>query len=153
MIRSVLVYIINDNKVLLGKRKSNYAKNKWNGFGGKVEHNESLEEAAVREVYEECGVTINKNDLILMARIKYMEPDEDWEVNAYICNMFFGLVIETDEMFPKWFSINELPLDDMWENDRYWLEKVLVDNKKVEAFIENDAKGNVIKMTVKELEL
>ena len=35
----------------------------YNGFGGKVEGGENIEEAAKREVYGECGVKV-KNQII-----------------------------------------------------------------------------------------
>lgn len=36
------------DKVLLGFKKRGFGVNKWNGFGGKVNPNESICEAAVR---------------------------------------------------------------------------------------------------------
>ena len=35
-------------QVLLGYKKRGYAQGLWNGFGGKVEPSESIEQAAVR---------------------------------------------------------------------------------------------------------
>ena len=37
-----LVYIRNEDKVLLGMKKRGFGKGKWNGFGGKVEHGENI---------------------------------------------------------------------------------------------------------------
>jgi 8-oxo-dGTP diphosphatase / 2-hydroxy-dATP diphosphatase len=34
--------------VLLGLKKKGFGKGKWNGFGGKVEKNETILEAAIR---------------------------------------------------------------------------------------------------------
>jgi 8-oxo-dGTP pyrophosphatase MutT (NUDIX family) len=36
------------NRVLLGMKKRGFGKNWYNGFGGKVEKNESIFEAAIR---------------------------------------------------------------------------------------------------------
>jgi 8-oxo-dGTP pyrophosphatase MutT (NUDIX family) len=145
MIKSVLVYIIKDDQVLLGKRKSKYAKNKWNGFGGKVEAGEELEQSAVREVYEECGLKIKEELLNQKAEIIYKEPNSDWSVIAYTINSYVGIPKETNEMVPKWFNIKNLPWEEMWQNDRIWLEKILKEGKKIKGFVENDEKGNVIK--------
>jgi len=54
---SVTILIINkDNKILSVSRKDNY--NDWNLPGGKVEKNESFEEAIIRETKEETGLTV-----------------------------------------------------------------------------------------------
>ena len=37
-----LVYIRDDEKVLLGMKKRGFGQGKWNGFGGKVQQNESI---------------------------------------------------------------------------------------------------------------
>tara|TARA_Y100001970_G_scaffold132135_1_gene162977 strand:+ start:2032 stop:2523 length:492 start_codon:yes stop_codon:yes gene_type:complete len=42
-----------DNELLLGKRERNPAKGKWGLIGGFMELNENLEQAALRELYEE----------------------------------------------------------------------------------------------------
>ncbi|CAN0403706.1 unnamed protein product, partial [Ectocarpus sp. 8 AP-2014] len=45
------------NEILLGMKKRGFGEGKWNGFGGKVESGESVEEAAKRELMEEAGLT------------------------------------------------------------------------------------------------
>ncbi len=42
-------------RVLLGMKKRGFGIGHWNGFGGKVEEGESIEEAAKREVKEEAA--------------------------------------------------------------------------------------------------
>ena len=37
-------------------KKRGFGKNKYNGFGGKVEKEETIIGAAIRETLEECGV-------------------------------------------------------------------------------------------------
>lgn len=45
-------------RVLLGMKKRGLGEGKWNGFGGKIERNESTTEAAKREFWEETGVHV-----------------------------------------------------------------------------------------------
>ena len=55
---------IKNNKILLGKRAFKPAKNKWGLVGGFMELNETIEEAAQRELYEETKLYGEVIDII-----------------------------------------------------------------------------------------
>jgi len=44
----VFVRDVKNQKVLLGYKKRGFGMNKWNGLGGKVEPNETIEQGAIR---------------------------------------------------------------------------------------------------------
>lgn len=52
------VIVIKDNKVLLGKRMNAHGEGTWSFPGGHLEYNESVEDCAKREVFEETGIKI-----------------------------------------------------------------------------------------------
>ena len=54
----VAVIVIKDNRVLLGKRKNSHGADTWAFPGGHLEFNESIEDCAAREVFEETGLSI-----------------------------------------------------------------------------------------------
>ena len=54
----VAVMVIKDNRVLLGKRKNAHGDGTWALPGGHLEFNESIEDCAAREVFEETGIRI-----------------------------------------------------------------------------------------------
>lgn len=54
----VSVSVMKDNKVLLIKENKPSAYNKWNFPSGRIESNEDILEAAMREVKEETGLEI-----------------------------------------------------------------------------------------------
>ncbi|PWA86043.1 NUDIX hydrolase domain-like protein (chloroplast) [Artemisia annua] len=59
------VFILNDNKVLFGRRRSlTIAANSYAVPGGHLECGESFEECAAREVKEETGLDINNIELL-----------------------------------------------------------------------------------------
>ena len=43
-----LVFVIEKSRILLGLKKRGFGVGRWNGFGGKVEKQETIEEAAKR---------------------------------------------------------------------------------------------------------
>ena len=47
---------IKENGVLLGLKKRGFGSGRWNGFGGKVEEGETIEQATLRELDEEVGI-------------------------------------------------------------------------------------------------
>src|SRR6187431_3003101 len=55
--RATLLFVIRDGQILLIRKKRGLGAGKVNGPGGRIEPGETPEQAAVREVQEEIGVT------------------------------------------------------------------------------------------------
>ena len=53
-----LCLITKEDNILLGMKKRGFGTGIWNGFGGKVQKGESIEEATVRETKEEAGIDV-----------------------------------------------------------------------------------------------
>jgi len=122
-----LCYVLNkDDEVLLIYKKRGFGTDKWNGPGGKVKDGEDVEQSAIREVAEETG--IKPLNLRNMGFIEFIwKNKEDWNQKCYLylTKEFGGKITESDECLPKWFKINEIPFDKMWEDDKYWLLDLL----------------------------
>lgn len=138
-----LIFLVKEGKILLAMKKRGFGSGRYNGMGGKLEPNENMETALVRETQEEIGVTpinywkVAEHDFI------QKESGAPWRmyVHAYLCDKWEGEPIETDEMTPKWFAIEDIPYGTMWQGDEYWLPHVLAGNKVngQYTFDENDA--------------
>lgn len=109
----VLFTIINNSfKVLLIKRSCEPFKGVWAIPGGFVKINESLDKAALRELYEETGV----KDVYLEQLYTFGNPGRDPRGRVITVAYFalvnadeFQLKAKTDANDVKWFSIYKLP--------------------------------------------
>ena len=123
---ATLALIIKNNQILLGyKKKGEIGQKTLNGPGGKKEDNESLEKCLVRETKEEVGITLDIDKLEKVGIITFFNAETpDFEVHIFRTEYFLGTPIETLDMVPDWYDIDNLPLDKMLESDREWFPKM-----------------------------
>ena len=127
-----LCCVYDDRRILLGEiLKEGKLKGMFNGFGGKVEDGETVERAAERELFEECG--IKPLDLKKRGVLEYIMEEEGnpfltsphMEVHVFSVTRFTGRPVQTDEMRPEWFLHEAVPFDKMWPDDQYWIPLLL----------------------------
>jgi 8-oxo-dGTP diphosphatase len=114
--------------VLLGLKKAGFGAGKWVGLGGHIEEGEKPERAAVREVQEESGLLVPADSLQHMASIEFrfpVRPEWDQTAEVFVTSVYQGEAQESDEVAPRWFGEDELPLGKMWDDAKYWLPLVL----------------------------
>lgn len=132
-------------------KKRGFGKGRWNGVGGKPKDNETVEEAARRETLEEIGVEISVIDHVGTLEFHFLHnPDWDQQVLVYSTKVWSNEPGESEEMAPKWFDLNEIPFEEMWPDDKYWLPKVL-EGKKIEAEFVFGEGDKIERMRVEEI--
>jgi 8-oxo-dGTP diphosphatase len=126
------VYIVRlacaGHEVLLGRKKKGLGQGQLVAPGGKLEPGESPSDAAVREVYEEVGIELQRDRLKLIGDLKYPFPHrEEWSQRSwvYFAEYHGGEPTESSELSPAWFPIDDLPLAEMWDDAKYWLPAAL----------------------------
>jgi 8-oxo-dGTP diphosphatase/2-hydroxy-dATP diphosphatase len=147
-----LVILIEHNSIFLAMKKRGFGAGRWNGYGGKPEKNETIEDTAIRETVEESGVTPMKLNKVAIVNFHFPKDRQkfDQQTHIYICKDWTGEPTETEEMKPQKFNIEDIPYDDMWPDDRYWLPKVLA-GESIEAdfyFGDND---RILKKQIRQL--
>jgi len=128
--KSTLCFLLSSDQILLGKKKRGLGFGNYLGIGGKVEKEEGIINATVREMQEEICVT--PNDLQKVAVLTFLfpyEPKWNQEVHAFISHKWEGSPKETDEIAPKWFDLSKIPYDQMWIDAQFWVPEVLKGNK------------------------
>ena len=139
------------DRVLLGLKKRGFGAFKWNGFGGKKEADEDPEESASRELREECCLDVTPRDLEKVAEMSFYFPSfPEWNmfVHTFIARTYRGKPLETEEMRPAWFSMDMIPFDEMWADDRYWLPLVLRGEKVKGIFTFNNDRATLAEHTL-----
>lgn len=107
--------------VLLGMKKRGFGAGRWNGFGGKVSLGETIEDAARREMREEAGIELKNLDKVGIIEFEFHGNPEILEVHIFKSDDFSGEPIESEEMKPLWFHVDEIPFKDMWPDDIHWM--------------------------------
>eukprot|EP01084_Bolivina_argentea_P153960 268410_1 len=108
-------------RVLLGMKKKGFGAGNFNGFGGKVEQNETILQAAKRECKEEANIDLIDCNKIGIIYFSFTYLDELFEVHVYYSTKWNGKECETNEMKPQWFKFSDIPYDNMWKDDIFWM--------------------------------
>jgi 8-oxo-dGTP diphosphatase len=122
--RAVLVFLRDEDQLLLIHKKRGLGKGKVNGPGGRLETGETWREAGIRETQEETGIT--PENLVEVADIKFQFTDGyALDVQVFLGRGWSGSLTACDEADPFWLSVYQLPWTQMWADDALWLPQVL----------------------------
>jgi 8-oxo-dGTP diphosphatase len=121
---ATLVFVIQGGKVLLIDKKTGLGKGKVNGPGGKLEKGENPMACAERECREELGITVSNLQYCGQHRFQFVDG-LSIHVWVYKTSDFEGVPTESVEARPLWVTLDEIPYEQMWEDDRIWLPMLL----------------------------
>ena len=124
-----LCIIYQHPRVLLGMKKRGFGAGRWNGFGGKISPDETIEEAARREIKEEVELEVLDMGKMGVMEFEFKGNPQILEVHIFKAESFSGKPIETEEMKPQWFHVDEIPFNEMWPDDIYWMP-LFINGKK-----------------------
>lgn len=130
------------DRVLLMRKKRGVGAGLYNGPGGKVEPGETPRECAVREAREELGIEVH--DLEKVGELEFAFGGEPtFFCHVYRSADFTGPAEETPEADPAWFDVDDLPYDEMWEDDRHWFPLLLA-GEPFRGLVAFDAPGETM---------
>lgn len=143
-----LTHVYNPREILLGLKKRGFGAGRWNGFGGKLEPGETIEQAARRELMQEAGIASGQLIPAGTFVVRFEGKEMSLEIHLFRLTPFFGPSRETEEMEGKWHMRDAIPFDAMWVNDKLWLGEFL-NGKNVEgSFLLNESGERVIENNI-----
>lgn len=114
MSRAVAIGLLKNGTVLMTRRASNaeWAPDMWHFPGGKVESDEAVQDAAVREIAEEIGVQINANSLRFLGAARYRDDKRDMDIFFFATSEWTGAIENREPekcQAIEWFNLDNLP--------------------------------------------
>ncbi len=116
------ILLLKDGKILLGKRNEDpekassylHGEGTWTMPGRSLKFHEDLKDAALREVLEETGILLRKEDLKIVSVTNDLVSDNHFVTIGWFCkevpNNQEPRVMEPDEITEwKWFALEDLP--------------------------------------------
>lgn len=122
--RATLLFIIQDERILLIHKKRGLGAGKINGPGGRIDPGETPQECAVREIQEELCITALRAEQAGELSFQFVDGYA-LHCTVFTATAFEGTPAETDEAIPLWFDVNAIPYDKMWQDDHLWMPLML----------------------------
>ncbi|QFU81560.1 8-oxo-dGTP diphosphatase [Natronorubrum aibiense] len=113
-------------EVLLIEKRRGLGEGWYNGPGGKLEAGETPRECAVRETREEVGLEVEPGALEKAGELTFLLDGEAHTFcHVYRTRSFTGEPTTSDEAYPEWVAVDDVPYEQMWDDDHLWLPGVL----------------------------
>lgn len=123
--------IIKNNHVFITERSYGEFKDMWEFPGGKIENEESPENAVIREIKEELNTEIRVERFI--GKVEHDYDTFHLSMNCFLCSIVSGKLELLEHEDSSWVRIEKLDSVDFLPADRKILPKIkelLVENKK-----------------------
>ena len=120
------------DKILFCIRAKEPYKGMYNFVGGKVEENESNDDAAYRELFEETGISRNDIELDHFMDLNYFKYENNIQVYYGILQHEVTLVEEKNKL--EWVTINEELLDNSKFAGNYNIPHII---RQIQIYLKN----------------
>lgn len=130
--------------LLRNRKEHDINDGKWIGIGGKKEPGETMEQCAIRETFEETGLTIHS--LTKAGQVHFHQEGIDDEIiTVYTSHDFSGVMHDCDEGAPAWIMEKDILSLSLWPGDRIFLTRMM-EGKDLpfDLNLAYDADGNLI---------
>jgi 8-oxo-dGTP diphosphatase len=122
--RATLLFVVEEDRVLLIRKKRGLGAGKINAPGGRIEPGESATAAAVRECQEELHITPTGVEEVGELSFQFADGYA-LHARVFRASGLEGTPTETDEAIPLWTPLDRIPFAEMWADDALWIPKML----------------------------
>lgn len=129
----IVVFNTSFDKVLFCIRAKEPYKGLYNFVGGKVEENESNDNAAYRELFEETGISNHDIELEHFMDLNYFKYGNNLQVYYGILKHEVDLVEEKNKL--EWLGINDELLDNSKFAGNYNIPHII---RQIKVYLKND---------------
>lgn len=138
--KAVRTFLINDNKIIVIKYKTDKNKDYYDIPGGKIEGNESAIDASIREFKEETGIEIINQKYKGNVIVEYLNMIFDFDI--YLVNYYKGNPQEFEENCSMWINIEDL----LNENKKFPSVEIIkyLENNDINLKIYSDYNHNIL---------
>lgn len=106
---------------MVAKRSYGEFAGKCEFLGGKVEQNETNDQALIREIFEELNIIISTDKYLL--NIEYDYSKLHISMDCYLCNILKNKIELKEHSEVMWLLLDEIALVDLFPEDVLVLEK------------------------------
>lgn len=131
-LNSIVVFDKTLNKALFCIRAKEPYKGLYNFVGGKVEKNETNDDAAYRELFEETGISKKDIKLDHFMDLNYFKYENNIQVYYGILSHEVKLVEEKNKL--EWLDINEKLLDNNKFGGNYNIPHII---RQIKVYLKN----------------
>lgn len=128
----IVVFNASLDKVLFCIRKKAPYKGLYNFVGGKVEENESNDDAAYRELFEETRISDKDIELEHFMDLNYFKYENNLQVYYGILNHEVNLIEEKNKL--EWLTINDEMLDNSKFAGNYNIPHII---RQIKVYLKN----------------
>jgi 8-oxo-dGTP pyrophosphatase MutT (NUDIX family) len=146
---ATLCHIIKGDRILLKRAARGISKGKWNAPGGKLTDTETPLDNVRREVLEETRLKVR--NMIYHGIMEYfMWGKKTLHTRAYLfsTHSFQGKYGSTAEGRLRWFNRHNLPFDQMWPDDEYWIHLALMGSRFNGKFYFDNTNAKVLRYSI-----
>ena len=123
---SCVILINKQKKVLISQRPhGKFMEGFWEFPGGKVKNLEKFNDAAVRELKEELGVTLDTKNLTFLMNIFYKYPEYYLSMQVYFADKWKGKVKSLEKQKFNWIKKETLKDANMLPASKKIIQKFL----------------------------